>query len=124
MLAAARSPDLPTDLEIDLKAKLFRGFADPTRLAILRLLADPIRSCCSRDDGICGCDLEAFLGLTQPTVSHPMKQPLEAGLATAERRGRWVHYEPVPGRLREIAALEALAAQAERTRAEAGETPA
>ena len=79
--------DLVTQLKI---------LADPTRLAILEFLREPVQSCCSRDDGVCGCDLETFLGLTQPTVSHHMKQLVEAGFVTAEKRGRWVYYELNP----------------------------
>jgi ArsR family transcriptional regulator len=87
---------------------------DPTRFRILEFLAEPIASCCSRDDGVCGCDLETYLGLTQPTVSHHMKQLVDAGLVSAERRGRWVYYELVPEALRELAAaLAGFAAAAE-----------
>ena len=87
---------------------------DPTRLKVLQFLAKPVPSCCSRDDGVCGCDLENFLGLSQPTVSHHMKQLVDAGLVTSERRGRWVYYELVPSALRELAgALGGLAAAAE-----------
>lgn len=73
-----------------------RLLADPTRFKILEFLAEPIPGCCSRGDGVCGCDLEAFLDLSQPTVSHHMKQLVDAGLVTAERRGRWVYYELAP----------------------------
>ena len=84
--------------------------ADPTRFKILEFLAEPVRGCCSREDGVCGCDLETFLGLSQPTVSHHMKQLVDAGLVTAERRGRWVYYELVPAALQEVAgSLESLA---------------
>ena len=87
---------------------------DPTRFKILEFLAEPIASCCSREDGVCGCDLEAFLGLSQPTVSHHMKQLVDAGLVRSERRGRWVYYDLEPKALRELAAvLEAFAATAE-----------
>ncbi|HZJ08542.1 MAG TPA: metalloregulator ArsR/SmtB family transcription factor [Trueperaceae bacterium] len=76
---------------------------DATRWRIVEFLARPIQSCCSREDGVCGCDLEAFLGLTQATVSHHMKQLVEAGLVTAERRGRWVYYELVADAFRALA---------------------
>ena len=79
----------------DLSDKL-KVLADPTRLKILEFLRDPILSCCSRDDGVCGCDLETFLGFSQPTVSHHMKLLEEAGFISAERRGRWVFYELLP----------------------------
>jgi len=87
---------------------------DPTRFKILQFLAAPVESYCTRDDGVCGCDLEAYLELTQPTVSHHMKQLVDAGLVTGERRGRWVYYELVPEALRELATtLEGFAAAAE-----------
>jgi len=80
----------------------FKLLADPTRARILAFLLDPIQRCCSRDDGICGCDLETFLGVSQPTVSHHMKALVEAGLVTAEKRGRWVYYDLVPERFRAL----------------------
>ncbi len=92
---------------------------DTTRYKILEFLAVPGHGCCSQDDGVCGCDIEAFLGLSQPTVSHHMKLLVDAGLVRAERRGRWVYYELEPAALRELAeALEGLAdAAAERVTA-------
>jgi len=87
---------------------------DPTRFKILQFLAEPEESYCTRDDGVCGCDLETYLELTQPTISHHMKQLVDAGLVTGERRGRWVYYELVPEALRELATtLEGFAAAAE-----------
>ncbi len=87
---------------------------DPTRFKVLKFLAEPGPGCCSRDDGVCGCDIEEFLGLSQPTVSHHMKQLVDARLVRAERRGRWVYYELEPTALRELAAaLEGLADAAE-----------
>lgn len=77
--------------------------ADPTRTKILEFLLDPVPSCCSREDGVCACDLETYLGLAQPTVSHHMKALATAGFVRAERRGRWVYYELEPDRFREVA---------------------
>lgn len=89
--------------------------ADPARLKILTFLREPIQTCCSREDGVCACDLEAFLDLAQPTVSHHLKQLVLAGFVRAERRGRWTYYELEPARFREIAAaLVAFAEVAER----------
>jgi ArsR family transcriptional regulator len=70
-----------------------KALADPARLAILSFLRSPDTTCCSREDGICGCDVETFLGVSQPTVSHHMKVLVQAGLVRAEKRGRWVFYE-------------------------------
>lgn len=103
-------------VDVPVKLKLL---GDATRWRILEFLARPIQSCCSREDGVCGCDLETFLGVTQPTVSHHMKQLVDAGLVAAERRGRWVYYELEPAAFRELAsALEDLARAGEQARAE------
>ena len=78
-------------------APVLTALADPVRLRIISmLLAAP-------EGSSCGCDLEAPLGLTQPTVSHHLKVLREAGLIEGERRGRWVHYRVMPERLEEIA---------------------
>ena len=97
----------------ELPAKL-KLLGDPTRFRVLQFLATPVTNSCSQNDGVCGCDLETYLELAQPTVSHHMKQLVDAGLVSAERRGRWVYYELVPEALRELAsALEDFAAAAE-----------
>ena len=72
---------------------------DPTRFKILRFLADPTPQCCTREGGVCACDIEAYLGLSQPTVSHHMKQLVDAGLATREQRGKWAYFRVIDGAL-------------------------
>ncbi|MDA0700050.1 MAG: metalloregulator ArsR/SmtB family transcription factor [bacterium] len=74
-----------------------RAVADPVRWQALKFLLDPPRSACSQGRiGVCACDFEGVLGLAQPTVSHHMKQLVDAGLVRSEKRGRWVFYEIVP----------------------------
>ncbi len=91
---------------------------DPTRFKILEFLADPLEECCGRGDGVCGCDIETFTGLSQPTVSHHMKQLVDAGLVRSERRGRWVYYALEADTLLEISAALARLADASRLRSE------
>jgi ArsR family transcriptional regulator, arsenate/arsenite/antimonite-responsive transcriptional repressor len=74
-----------------------KALSDPVRIAIVEFLRAPQADCCSRGDGVCACDLEGVLGLSQPTVSHHMKVLVEAGFVRSEKRGRWVYYELVPG---------------------------
>ena len=81
-----------------------KALADPTRLKILDFLLAPVQSCCSREEGVCGCDLETFLGLSQPTISHHMKRLVDAGFVSAEKRGRWVYYELEPEGFRALQA--------------------
>ncbi len=76
----------------DLSTKL-KALADTHRLNILEFLLNTVQSCCSREEGVCACDLEDFLGLSQPTVSHHMKLLVQAGFVRAEKRGRWVYYD-------------------------------
>lgn len=70
-------------------ARSFKALADPTRVRLLSLIA-------GTDGGeACICDLTGPVGLSQPTVSHHMKQLVEAGLVTREQRGKWAYYAVV-----------------------------
>lgn len=72
-----------------------RALADPTRRQIIELLKR--RGCCSCDEvsaldpGLCICDLESALSLSQPTITHHVQVLREAGLITTWRIGRWVY---------------------------------
>ncbi|MDD7929908.1 ArsR/SmtB family transcription factor [Microbacterium thalli] len=70
-------------------ARTFKALGDPTRVRLLSLIA------ASTDGEACICDLTEPVGLSQPTVSHHMKQLVDAGLATREQRGRWAYYRVV-----------------------------
>jgi len=74
----------------------FKALGDPTRLKILNLLRAKGRSCCdliSRSEpGLCACDVESAVGLSQAAVSHHMGLLRRAGLVEAEKRGRWIYY--------------------------------
>jgi ArsR family transcriptional regulator, arsenate/arsenite/antimonite-responsive transcriptional repressor len=71
-------------------ARVFRALGDRHRVRLLSLIA------ASNGGEACICDLTAPLGLAQPTVSHHMKQLVEAGLVTREQRGKWAYYRVVP----------------------------
>jgi ArsR family transcriptional regulator, arsenate/arsenite/antimonite-responsive transcriptional repressor len=74
-------------------ARMFRALGDPTRVRLLSLIAaHPEREACI-------CDLIEPVGLSQPTVSHHMKQLVDAGLVVREQRGRWAFYRLVEGQL-------------------------
>jgi ArsR family transcriptional regulator len=75
--------------EAERLAQQFKALGDPTRVRLLSLIAaQPEREACI-------CDLIAPVGLSQPTVSHHMKQLVEAGLVVREQRGRWAFYRVV-----------------------------
>jgi ArsR family transcriptional regulator, arsenate/arsenite/antimonite-responsive transcriptional repressor len=72
-----------------------RALADPTRRQVIELLKR--RGCCSCDEvsaldpGLCICDLESALSLSQPTITHHIQVLREAGLITTWKIGRWVY---------------------------------
>jgi len=75
-------------------ATLLKALADENRLRILAMLKQT--GCCSvagaKDQGLCACDIESQLDLSQPTISHHMKILRAAGLVTAEKIGSWMWY--------------------------------
>jgi ArsR family transcriptional regulator, arsenate/arsenite/antimonite-responsive transcriptional repressor len=74
----------------------FKALADPTRLKVLELLKARGKTCCDlvarEEKGLCACDIERAVGLSQAAVSHHMDLLRRAGLVTAEKRGRWMFY--------------------------------
>jgi ArsR family transcriptional regulator len=76
-------------------AEVFKALGDEPRLRIIEYLASS-QSCCEPSDGICACDIQDLVGLSQATVSHHMKILVQAGLVTSEKRGRLVYYSINP----------------------------
>ena len=69
---------------IEIQAKLFRGFSDPSRLAILATLQNGAHTVSEIVEGT---------GLTQPNVSNHLACLRDCGLVIAEQKGRFVYYE-------------------------------
>ena len=76
-----------------LKAKLFRGFADPTRLGILEALLDGERSV---------GDLAGTTDTTVANVSAHLACLTGCGLVRSERRGKYVYYRLQERRVRDL----------------------
>ena len=96
-------------VETELRAVLFHGLADHSRLAILGEL--------ERGERRVG-DLVAASGLTQSNVSKHLACLWECGLVERERRGREIHYRLVAGIAEFLATADAvLAATGDRVRA-------
>ena len=72
-----------TTSTIDLQAKLFRGFADSSRLSILETLRAGERTV---------SDLVQATGLTQPNVSNHLSCLRDCGLVTVRQQGRFAYY--------------------------------
>ncbi|MFN3267360.1 MAG: ArsR/SmtB family transcription factor [Deinococcales bacterium] len=90
----------PVQLELRIEALLlaFKALSDPARIKIVSHLAAQ-SSCCI---GVCACDLETLVGLSQPTVSHHMKCLQSANLVSAEKRGKWIYYTLKPDVFEEV----------------------
>ena len=76
-------PDTLSAQSVSLKAKLFRGLADPSRLSILEALREDARSV---------GELVTATGLTQPNTSNHLACLLDCGLVEREQQGRRVIY--------------------------------
>ena len=70
-------------IDLSLKAKMFRGFADPSRLAILELL---------RDGPKCVYEIAESAKLSQPNTSAHLACLEECGLVHKERSGKFIYY--------------------------------
>lgn len=84
--------ELQVEAAVEL-ARLFKALADPTRLRLVSLIA------AQPGGAACICDLVAPIGLSQPTVSHHMKQLVAAGLLEREQRGKWAYFTLRPATL-------------------------
>jgi len=69
---------------IGLKAKLFHGFSDPSRLSILETL---------RAGPLTVTQIIEMTGLSQSNVSNHLGCLRDCGLVTREQQGRFVHYQ-------------------------------
>ena len=81
------------DISLSLKAKLFRGLADPSRLAILETLRDGERTV---------SQLVLATGLSQPNTSAHLACLKDCGLVTSRQEGRFVYYDIADARMVDI----------------------
>ncbi len=74
---------LTDDLTLAYMAERFQCFADPTRLKIINalLLSE-----------LCVCDLTKIMQMTQPAVSHHLKQLRQMRLVKSRREGKSIFY--------------------------------
>lgn len=63
--------------------KVAKALSDPNRVKIIKML---------QHKTMCVCEMQAALGIAQPTVSKHLKILEEAGFVTYEKDGLWVNY--------------------------------
>ena len=69
------------------KELFFRALADRTRLRLLNLMGS---------DEVCVCFFVEILKTNQPKISRHLAYLRRAGLVTARREGKWMHYRLSP----------------------------
>lgn len=71
-------PNVLADMET-----FFMALADKTRLRLLNLM---------RDEEVCVCFFTEVLGDSQPKISRHLAYLRNAGIVSARRDGKWMHY--------------------------------
>lgn len=72
--------------------EITRALSNPKRLQIVDLISFK---------ELCACELQEYFSVTQPTLSHDMRQLVETGVVTARREGKWIYYALDEGKLRD-----------------------
>jgi ArsR family transcriptional regulator, arsenate/arsenite/antimonite-responsive transcriptional repressor len=88
-----------SDADADGLERVFKSLADRHRVRILNRLLQ------AGGEAVCVCEFEAMLGLKQPTVSYHLKQLLDAGLVSREKRGSFAYFSLVPEAFERVRAL-------------------
>ncbi|MCF8565893.1 helix-turn-helix domain-containing protein [Alicyclobacillus tolerans] len=96
-------------MDSELLLRRLSALADKSRFKILQIMAKgTIATCCDRieayEKGCCVADVVTVTGLSQPTVSHHLKNLEQVGLIHKEIRGPWTCYFPNSGAMNELIA--------------------
>jgi ArsR family transcriptional regulator, arsenate/arsenite/antimonite-responsive transcriptional repressor len=68
--------------------KVMKAMSDANRVKILKML---------QHKSLCVCELQASLGVAQPTVSKHLRILVDSGLAQWSREGKWIVYRLADG---------------------------
>ena len=69
--------------------RVLKALSDPNRVKLVKILQQRV---------LCVCEMQALLGIAQPTVSKHLKILEEAGLVGRRKNGLWVNYFLSDGR--------------------------
>jgi ArsR family transcriptional regulator len=68
--------------------KVMKALSDPNRARLLKMLQGRV---------MCVCEIQAVLGIAQPTVSKHLKILEDAGLLSRRKEGLWAYYSLTDG---------------------------
>ncbi len=83
----------PKNSHRELRAKLFRGFADPSRLSVLEALLESPQSVSA---------IVRMTRLSQPNVSNHLACLRDCGLVVGEDQGRFCYYRLADSRIKRL----------------------
>jgi ArsR family transcriptional regulator len=86
-------------------AARFAAMGHPRRIQLMNML---VRS----GFPVCVCDLVSVTGWAQSTVSHHLKQLVDAGLLHRQQRGKWTYYSADHAGLASLATVVSVQAEA------------
>ena len=75
--------------------KVMKALSEPNRVKIIKIL---------QHKSMCVCEIQAALGITQPSVSKHLKILEDAGLLDSKKDGLWVNYHLTDGAVSPYAA--------------------
>ncbi|QLG29172.1 winged helix-turn-helix transcriptional regulator [Halorarum halophilum] len=78
-----------TEREVAADVRTLATLGNDTRYEALRLIA-------SSDEGVCVCELEPALGVSQGAISQALSRLFSAGLVERRKEGRWRYYTATP----------------------------
>jgi len=84
---------LATDVQV------LTTLGNDTRYEALQLIAES-------EDGVCVCEIEPELGVSQGAVSQALSKLFGAGLVDRRKEGRWRYYEATPRAERLLSVLD------------------
>lgn len=96
--ACCRGPSL-SERELANDIRILAAAGSETRYEALRMIA---RS----EDGVCVCELQPGLGVSQGAVSQALSRLSTAGLVTRRKEGRWRYYSATPRAKRLLRVLD------------------
>lgn len=92
-------PDIGDDA-LAADVRVLSAVGNETRYETLRLIAS------GGDGGVCGCELEPTLDVSQGAVSQALSRLHAAGLVSRRKEGRWRYYTATPRAERLLGALD------------------
>jgi DNA-binding transcriptional ArsR family regulator len=90
--------------------EVFKALSNPTRLQILRWLAEPEANFAAQEEpaaevGVCVKQIQEKAGISQSTASQFMGVLQRAGLVSSRRIGRWTYFKRDTDRIGELPAM-------------------